>query len=280
MRCVVVVGICGGAKRARAAYEAARHVYENRDRYTDAARKIHRAYRKYKVKKPRSPLEARGERTTNVTGLAFGKKTSDSTLSPQTLYSLPVVLPRDDTDIGARSSNIITTSGIKWCYEFENPSNTMVELHFALVQAKATNSTDTEDLKLEFFRDTSLTASRTTSFADSSPLPDEASWSFNYKCLPINPDRFRIFFHKKAILGARDAFTAKRPWFYHDNGYMPWKQVLRFHNNADEVGNINPVTFVWWFTTLAAGDFKPTLSDNPHLAKRSMHQVYFKDGAK
>lgn len=270
-----------GAKRVRTAYNAARHVYQHRDNYGRAAKAAARAAKSgYKAwgRSRNAGLGIRTERTVPDTTRQFGQMAPTGACEAQTLYAVPIKLPQKNTYIGARSGNSINLSGIKFCYEFENQGAVPIELHFALIQCKTSDATPMP--KDKFFRDSTQTATRALDFTDQT---DAAPWEFSYKCLPINPEQYRIFFHRKRVLGRRtaaDGVTSfSRRWYWHINEYLPWQQNVSFNDDGDEFGGMNPVHFVWWFTTMSDQNWQLTVAANPKISQRHMHQLYYRNGA-
>lgn len=225
-------------KRARLAYAIGSHIYQNRGKYSKAARVIGRAWRRRRSRDPRGL----GRIGTGGAKVARCKRhTSENSniglFNTRTLYqrNLTAILHTTTNSIQDRQRDIVNIRGFKFCFHVRN-NGTVPQYHnVAVVFDKRSNDGSATIASNDFFR--GLYSERALDF-DQNLLT-----ALNFHCLPLNKDRFTILWHKRFVLGPGStpaaAYTARNRDNYKTfMKYLPLKKQIQFEDD-------NPQSSIW-----------------------------------
>lgn len=217
-------------KRARTGVRTARNVY-------GAATRIQRAWRrsrkargrlKHRIGKPRST--ANSKRRTMYS--------EDNLISTRTLYFRNLVdIPKGTTNsINERDRHICYISGFKLCFELLNRGTPPMCMNLAVVYDKRSNDTVGTVSTSDFFRGGG--SGRASDFSNSLS-------SNEFRCLPMNKDRFTILWHRRIMLGTDDGagFSVGN----HNNyrvldKWLPLKKQITWEDGDAQ----SKIWLLWW----------------------------------
>lgn len=266
------------AKRARTAYaigsyavrQARRHYRSNKGTYRAAAKAIQRAWRSRKA------------RTNNLSRIgAIGKAISkranteaDSiplTINSRTLYFTQInqIEKATDNELDRRIRDSVYIKGFKCCMEFENNLNRPMYFHSAIVYDKRSNDGTTIVTTDDFFRSRQGNE-RSVDFST-------ALSSLEFRCLPLNTDRFSVLRHKRFFLtpvNSGAGFTAasgKNYKLYED--YIRLKKLVRWNDNQAQ----SKIWWLQWFDYYGRVGGDPAEVGGATMTR--MCTMYFKDTA-
>lgn len=210
---------------------------------------------------PRAPPKrytTRAKPSAGARGQAFERQDTVS-MDSRFLYSAEVTFPvtNDVTNINAHP-DLVHLSGLKACYMFENRQDKPFEVHFAIVQGKASQLSGQQDLETEFFRNNTDNTRATDDFTQ-----DNSEWNQRYLCAPINSDKWNIITHTKRILWPKgsDTATGTGTYFWKHEKYYPIKRNIRFDRTFRSV-NTEPFVICVWCVELHKED-APFVGDPP-----------------
>lgn len=260
-------------KRARMAYGAYRHFYNNRYRYAKAARTIGRAYRRYKSYRQRAAKSdvPRAKASAQVTPGAV------SVLYRQ-LNMEPIEFFERTSELGERESSTVFLKGLRMCEVFENTGagpNDTIEMHWAIVQLRSPLAVP-EDADLTFgptwFRDNSSKDDKSFPFTNASGT---TSYDFRYNCFGINPDKLNVITHRKKKLLPKSIETNGR-WFWKINKYFRINKVITFDKDLDKLPNKPFYVAYWWNYYGANGNGARDPTSAPTVLRLFKHVQVFK----
>lgn len=238
-----------GAVRGMAAYSRRRSIgraYRVASRarnYAPFARMAFRAFRGRRKRRPSNRVRKRQVR--QRIGERVGTSNAKNNLSEvianintRTLYDEPLLNVTRGDAINERKRDVVNFRGIKFCMSLVNKAATAngqnMYFNYAIVSPKA------DDTKLalplaEFFRGTG--AQRHQAF-------DNALSSLDFRCLPINTDKYNVHKHKRLQLGPYSSAEGKntRTWEF----YMPLNRQIRYENGTTDVPAGKQMFLCYW----------------------------------
>lgn len=243
-----------------------------------AARKIGRAYRRYKRRKGRSAaVVARRNfgqipRTSNCKSANVTNDGGTANYGTRTLHATPLLIIERGDELNKRERDIINLRGIKMCIEFnhEDVVAQPLYLNIAVVKSKTRQLNNTSQQNYtslsDFFRATG---------GDTRSQDFEAATNLEMHCSPINTDEFHVFMHKRLRLGVNgggyDNERAKGYLVF--DKYLSLKKQIRFQAAA----TINPneqLHLVWWCSQMFSSTATPTANA---ITARRKTMVYFRE---
>lgn len=211
-----------------------------------AAGTIQNAYRNYRSAKRLIGAAARARRAGigKRRGEANTKRTEIEnqfeSLASRTLYTEDVTnIPQSTANqIDGRQRQLCYVVGFKFCFEWRSNAKKPVFFNIALVHDKRTSSTDTSISDLnDFFR--AYTTNRAQSFSN-------VLTSNEFRCLPLNSDRFTILKHHRRTIQPEAGNTDYEPRNGNNHGTMdmwvPLKRQIRFDGDNAE----SKVWLIYW----------------------------------
>lgn len=215
-------------RRARGAF-----AFANSNFGSYAGRKIVRAAKRgiSRRKRMRRVGEPTGRSTCKRDRIESVSQTEDT----RTLYSTAIIQNIEQVNtatetINTRQRDIINVRGIKFCFEARNNNAEPLNLNIALVCVKGRQD---EASTSEFFR--SSTDQRSMSFNTSRS-------ALEFKCSPINADRYTVLFHKRWTLGPNDStgsyVTNNNSNYRLSEFYQPVKRQVRFEGPVVTNGEV------------------------------------------
>lgn len=259
--------------RYRLALGALRHMYRNRGTYRRAARSIQRAWRKRRAARP--VKRARKHGVGKVRGTANSKRceieNNNGFMNTRTLYQteLTEISKTSTNAINARQRDLIYISGFKICLEYQNKTTLPVYLNIAIVHDKRTNDSQLQITDLDdFFRGSAQ--QRTKSFST-------ALTGNEFRCLPLNTDRFTVLKHIRLHLTPNQATV---PGFDYRNGrnygfkqmWCPLKRQIRY---GDDEHAQSKLWLIHWCDQFGRNSLQPAVSDAINFNKKIV--TYFKE---
>lgn len=222
-----------------------------------AAKIIGKAGRRWIQKRRKRQRIAGRSRIGQKIGSTNSKRTEtllsgSSSLSTNTLYTTVLSYPSKDTNaIHNRDRNVINLTGFKICIEisskFLDANQPGLYCNVALVTQRENPGSQTFNSD-HFFRNTTNSSTRDRSFATTTK-------SLDFRCLPINPERYNILMHKRLFLGAKDDGRISGHRLIEQ--WMPIRRQISF--DADNVASC--YFFVLkWFTLPNTDTATPTTS--------------------
>lgn len=251
-----------------------------------AARKIGRAFRAYRSRKPKRKREVNTPVAGKPVGAATTKRNDQSmesmSLATRTLYAinlLPISKNSTTNDIDLRNRDVVNFRGVKLCIELKNNDvNNLLYYNIALVTPREMDETapnigavvkeaDLMGIYLDgFFRGGGAT--RGTDF-------DHLQLSSNeFHCLPINSDKFKVHWHKRLKLGKLQNQTQFESQINIDE-YIKVDRQIAYESGSSRPLPSNRMYCVFW-----CDRFQQNTGSTPVLAHAttSVHLVkYFKD---
>jgi hypothetical protein len=263
-------------------YVAARAVYAARGPLSRGAKaagkKIWRAWKNRQKRRRMAP-----------TAPSVGKSVQDLTstletnVTIETLYKDTLIAPSQPTssnEYNVRDKAIVYYSGFKICRVFELIATQLwVEVHYAIIQwRKDSYQTDTTDMKVGFFRDTSAVTSGESRTSDFDDVIGARTYNHKYACLPMNPNKkYRIITHKRFLLCPRQATAGGMRHCKKIQMWVPVKKRMNFATR-DAIQPDTPFDEVWWYTTRTQTDWNAINNpqDFDQLKTWNTNRVYFK----
>lgn len=159
------------------------------------------------------------------------------------LYGVNMMKIPPGTSESYRERQIINCSGIRICTEFQNAKSASPEetlyLNVAVISPKESVCSDFP-LEDKFFGGQGgLPNERTRDF-------DTTLTSNEFRCLPINTDKWVVLKHARRMLGPAnisvpaDSYTVNLDW------YIKINRQLQFQANPEVPDPVNPIYIVWW----------------------------------
>lgn len=275
----LAIGAASLPKRYRYAYMAGNYAWRNRGKIAYAARKIGRAYKKYK---------ARQKFSTRNIGMPRGGTSKRHTLrdfinqrNSRELYQLDLLSIEKNQSTNAidnRERDTIWVGGTKLCFEIKNNSRVPGIFSWAILSPKASNTINETD----FFRGTG--DRRGIDFNDTLSSND-------FNCRSINTDKYVVVKHKKFILGQVNTPSAvevpgQQPPDYTSQAsrenyrvnkvWIGIRRQFRYQSNVP-VPQVEGRSyfFVYWFDHILQPGATPGVPGTFTIQER--HVTYFKD---
>ena len=182
-------------------------------------------------------------------------------------------IPFSETnDIDSRQRNQIHVTGIKFCIELLNKTDSCLLVNMALVVPKFTRALTVTSAEQELFRGTG--DDRGLDFSN-----DLASTDFH--CRPINTDKYYVLMHKRLKLAPSipqtnlQAQTSLKANYRFLNFYKKINRSFRW--NADD--HAMPIAHPIWMLIWCDKAFNPegTTKENDALTVSRRHVLYFKE---
>ena len=141
-------------------------------------------------------------------------------------------------EINKRQRDIANIAGVKYCVQLYNGLQKPIFFNYAIISPKDKREWF-NDKTVDFFR--GYENSRGQNF-------NNALSSNDFRCRPINADRFHVLSHKRFVIGPRDggvSYTAStRPNYYTFDGYLPIKRQFRYKDGTNS--SIDSIFIVYW----------------------------------
>lgn len=231
------------AKRFKAAYSLGAYAYANRAKIRYAARKIGRAYRKYKGRSRKRMFSRTnvGERvgTGGAKRNFVVRDTVVNSLATRTLLIADLNEIPEGNVLQSRERKIVNCRGYKLCMELRNQAQGPLYVNVAVLSPKNGNTgVGTSD----FFR-WSANDVRSIDFGDVTLTSNE------YHCLPINSDKYTVLRHKRYVLGENGSTSFEdrnRANYANVDWWIPLKRQIRYETGAQESTQTGEVYCVMW----------------------------------
>jgi len=199
----------------------------------------------------------------------------------------------DDRSLTARHGNKVSVRGLRICRQFEflPPGEALgvcppIMVHYAILQAKKPDfanqgeSTQTLQLKLDFFRVFEYQNKRSADFVSNGPL---SLWSNLMNTAPINPDSdFNVITHMRRVMEQPPALVdtptgslniRQRNYVWNIRKYMKINKTLNVANVYDSQLD-NPLIEVIWYQTVTPEGY-PNPADQLWLQTWQQNTCYF-----
>lgn len=268
------------ASRAGAPYiSAARFAYDNRESIARAARIIGKAGRKYLSKKQK--LKKENFSPSNIgkdIGTADCKKArvvqefGQGIIDTRTLYFFDLMKLEPGYFDQQREGAVVNVSGVKICSEWFNTNGGNqfgVNLNIAVISPKDSNAKGTAlAIKTDFFN--AMGGNGTNRAVDFS----NSLSSTQFRCLPINTDKWVVLRHFREKVWANAPNTARGCYITKDF-YVKLNRQIQWSSSAPDATADSPVFLVYWFD-----DFIDPAGSDP-VVGILQHQIkavlYFRD---
>ena len=238
------------------------------------ARFAYRRWRGRKRKKPHHPKNAR-KRIGKPVGTSTAKSkiivnTGLASKNTRTQYIIDLSeVPKSDA-IDNRVRNIINVRGFKFCMFVHNREDIPLTFNIAVISPKAQTGVDTVD----FFRGQGA-KQRGIDFAT-------FNTSLEFKCLPINTDKYNILRHKRYTLGAAGGEVNPQDWkcdrrctYMEFMWYTKLNRQWQYDSTTDNGPESGRVFLVYWADTWGTdGGAAPIVNAYAVMEK---HLLYFKE---
>lgn len=159
------------------------------------------------------------------------------------LYNINMMQLPEGSSESYRERQIINCSGLRVCTEFQNyKSASILEglyLNVAVVSPKESVCADS-DLTVDFFGGQGgLANARSRDF-------NTTLTSNEFRCLPINTDKWVVLKHERKLLAPAALATDYNTYTTNMDWYIKINRQLQFQANPEVPDPVNPVYLVWW----------------------------------
>ena len=256
--------------RGRAVYIATRAAgaaYRNRKSLKRAARVVQRAWRSRKKARTSPSIRQVSKVKGNIANVASG-------LAAQTLTFHEIVFPSMETDnqeYAQRSGPYLWVNSMKVCAKFTNLlATTGLDVHFAMVQAKGTNSSSSQ-ISDDLFTNPYASNQRLASFPAAS-----TAYNHELECYTLNSTKWNIIFHKRFTLDGKGTATGQM----RDGRFMKDFHIFKKINKRImfEFPSSDHPEKTWWLLIWCQQNDVTTTQEivNPVLDIKMNTRVYFK----
>lgn len=238
-----------GVRSSSNVIRAARFVYQNRQRFRQAARVIGRAGRAYLNRKktmrenfsPRNigkdfgTADCKKTNTTNINGLGQ--------INSRELYVYDLMqIPPGYFD-NQREGATVNVSGVKICSEWlclQGATTNGLNVHIALVSPKDSNAKfDRATIKVDFFGAMGMNGSnRAVDFSNNLSSND-------FRCMPINTDKWVVLRHFRFRLWPNSSVGALGCYKSRDF-YVKLKRQIQWSSSAPDATSDSPLFLLYW----------------------------------